>query len=84
MELAICIWMVCTLKKMWKKLSIILKVICFNLRLIEAADYNNSDGHFNYGSLFLLPSTREIERNKRIVNDCVLFINTLKAYHHLN
>lgn len=44
--------------------SIFLKIITF----IEAADYNNSDGHFNYGSVFMMPSTKEIERNKRIVS----------------
>ena len=31
-----------------------------------------ADANFNYGSLFLLPSTREIDRNSKI------------AFHHLN
>jgi hypothetical protein len=45
----------------------ILKVINFiNHLFLEAADLNNSDGHFNYGSIFMVPSNH-IERNKRIV-----------------
>lgn len=42
------------------------------LWLLGAADLRRADGNFNYGSLFLLPSTREIDRNAKL------------AFHHLN
>lgn len=38
----------------------------------RSADLGNSDGHYNYGSLFMMPSSPDIDRNKRL------------AYTHLN
>ena len=45
--------------KLWRILRVLNTIIIFK----ESADLGNADGNYNYGSLFLLPSSPEIDRN---------------------
>jgi len=45
--------------KLWRILRVLNTIIIFK----ESADLGNADGNYNYGSLFLLPSSPDIDRN---------------------